>query len=109
MKAEESARKRVASGVGASAGAKPKADRRKRHWYARYLLWAEAEKLDTEERRAECGPMESIDDLGDAEFTECLERVNKYVGEHKVLQHHTGTTSIGFIKRPGPADGCGST
>ena len=79
--------------------AKPRAERRKRHWYARYLLWAEAAKLDTEARRAECGALESIDDLGDVEFTQCLERVNKYVGEHRVLQHNAGTTSIGFLER----------
>ena len=72
LRAEESARKRVARGEGGTGGGKLKADRRKRHWYARYLLWAEAEKLDTEERRVECGPMEFIDDLGDEEFTECL-------------------------------------
>ena len=98
LKAEESARKRAARGEGVVAGSRTRGDRRKRHWYARYLLWAEAERLDTEERRAECGPMESIDDLGDAEFTECLERVNKYVGEHRVLQHHTGSTSIGLSR-----------
>ena len=48
LKAEEAARKRAARGEAASAGSKPRADRRKRHWYARYLLWAEAEKLDTQ-------------------------------------------------------------
>ena len=99
LKAEEAARKRAAKGEGVRAGAKPRADRRKRHWYARYLLWAEAEKLDTEQRQAECGPMHSIDDLGDAEFTECLERVNEYIRLHVPLQHRTGTTSVGFIER----------
>ena len=85
--------------AGAKTGEKPRGDRRKRHWYTQYLLWAEAEKLDTEERRAECGPMESIDDLGDAEFTGCLERVDEYIKKHPILQHQKGTTSAGFIER----------
>ena len=94
LKAEEAARKRIAKGEEVSAGAKVRGGRRKRHWYARYLVWAEAEKLNTEERRAVSGPLESIDDLGDDEFTECLERANKYVGEDRVLQRHAGTTSM---------------
>ena len=55
--------------------------------------------MNTERRRAECGLLESIDDLGDEEFTECLERVNKYVGENRLLQYHAGATSLGFIER----------
>ena len=98
-KREAASCKRAASGDGVNAGAKPRPDRRKRHWYSRHLLWAEAEKLDTEERRAECGAMESIDDLGDAEFTECLERVNEYIGLNRPLQHQKGATSVGFIER----------
>ena len=72
LRAEEAARKRVAKGEGVTAGGKLRADRRKRHWCARYLLWAEAEKLDAQGRQAERGPMHLIDDQGDAEFTGCL-------------------------------------
>ena len=91
-------RKRAATAEGVKGGAKRRLDRRKRHWYARFVLWSEAMKLDTEERRSQCGPLESVDDLGDAEFTDCLERVNEYIGLHRPLQHHAGTTSSGCIE-----------
>ena len=81
------------------AGARPRVDRRKRHWYARFLLWAEAVKLDTEARRSQFGPLESIDDLGDVEFTERLERVSEYIRLNRPWQQHAGTTSFGFIER----------
>lgn len=108
LHAEEVARKRAAKEDGVKAGAKPRGDRRKRHWYSRSLLWAEAEKLYTEDRQSGCGRIECIADLGDAEFTGCLESVSEYIRLHRPLQHHAGTTSIGFIEKDqGPRTAAG--
>ena len=50
-------------------------------------MWPAALKLDTQERRLEHGgPMSSIDDLHDHEFTQCSNEVDGYVRKNVRLQ-----------------------
>ena len=60
----------------------------KKMYYARNLMWHEAQKLDTPERQADREQLRSIADLEEEEFNLCLERVHKYVTDHVGQQKH---------------------
>ena len=67
--------------------------RKGKKFFARYRLWAEATKLDSEDRR-----VHNLTDLTVEELHRCVDRVHEYFRMNPRLQARTGAKSMGFVK-----------
>ena len=60
--------------------------RQKRRWYTRAMMWEMARNLDTPERQAERGELPGVEDLTNAEYDECLEKVHRHYLANRPLR-----------------------
>ena len=71
-------------------------------FYARNLMWHEAKKFDSPDRRIDRDVLTSIDDLEEDEFNLCLQLVHAYVrmhpGQQRYIEKEKGPKSFSDFK-----------